>query len=103
MIRTWIIALTIALMSMSTAFAAPAWSELSPSQQEKLAQLEGSWDDLDESRRDNILAGLNRWEAMDDDGKQRTKQQFARFQKPELCFRRKCTPPKEWQSSSMHF
>jgi hypothetical protein len=42
----------------------PAWTELSPAQQQVLAPLQGDWDQLDTTRRKKWLAIANRYSTM---------------------------------------
>jgi hypothetical protein len=42
----------------------PAWTELSPAQQQVLAPLQGDWDQLDTTRRKKWLAIANRYPTM---------------------------------------
>ncbi len=69
--------------------AVPAWADLSPAQQEKLAPLRERWDQMPASRRVHALERLERrarWEAMPPEQRERLRQGARNFRDlpPEL-------------------
>lgn len=54
----------------------PAWSELSPSQQQVLAPLQGEWDNFDSTRRKNWVSIADRYPTMKPAEQQRLKKRM---------------------------
>ncbi len=71
----------ILLGGQEVALAAPAWGELSASQQKLLAGFKDRWDQLSESRRDNLARGAARWAALTPQQRELARQRLQQWRK----------------------
>lgn len=67
------------VLSAAPAWAAPAWDQLTPAQQEVLRGLESDWTNLPEERRELLARGAERWAAMTPAEQEQAQSRLARW------------------------
>lgn len=70
---------TAAAKPATRSSARPAWNDLTPSQREALAPLEGRWSGFDSARRKKWLEVAERYPSLSDEGKQRLHERMGEF------------------------